>query len=80
MILKIIKKIFIILIILMMFSFEMVNYAAINIDKAHLVKIGEADYHLKYYREDRDVYTYLKCSIVGYYDNNNFYPVTKHYY
>ena len=57
-----------------MFSFEMVNYATINIDKAHLVKIGEADYHLKYYREDRDVYTYLKCSIVGYYDNNNFYP------
>ena len=54
-----------------------VIFAAVEVklDKAYIEKIGEADYHLKYYREDRDVYTYIICSIVGYYDKNkNFNP------
>lgn len=65
--------ILVILIILINFSFELISYG-FEIEKAHLVKIGEAENHLKYYREDRGIYTYLKCSIVGYYNNNQFYP------
>ena len=40
-----------------------VIFAAVEVklDKAYIEKIGEADYHLKYYREDRDVYTYIIC-------------------
>ena len=40
----------------------------VTINKAYIEKIGEASQHLKYYREDRDIYTYLICSIVGFYD------------
>ena len=47
---------------------------ATEITSAALVKIGECDYHLKYYREDREIYTYLICSIIGYYENGSFYP------
>ncbi len=47
----------------------------VNINKAYIEKIGEANQHLKYYREDRDIYTYLVCSVVGFYDKNkNFNP------
>lgn len=63
----------VILIILLNFSFELISYG-FEIEKAHLVKVGEAENHLKYYREDRGIYTYLKCSIVGYFSNNQFYP------
>ena len=52
-------------------------YAAVEVklNKAYIEKIGEASKHLKYYREDRDVYTYLVCSVVGFYDKNkNFNP------
>lgn len=52
-------------------------YAAIEIEisKYFLEKVGEAEHHLKYYREDGDEYRYLVCSIVGYYDKNgNFNP------
>ena len=55
-----------------------VIYAAVEVklNKAYIEKIGEASKHLKYYREDRDVYTYLVCSVVGFYDKNkNFNPV-----
>ena len=54
-----------------------VIYAAVEVklNKAYIEKIGEASKHLKYYREDRDVYTYLVCSVVGFYDKNkNFNP------
>ena len=45
-----------------------VIYAAVEVklNKAYIEKIGEASKHLKYYREDRDVYTYLVCSVVGF--------------
>lgn len=47
----------------------------VTLDKAYMEKIGQATYHLKYYREERDEYTYLVCSIVGYYDKDgNFNP------
>lgn len=47
----------------------------VTLDKAYIEKIGEASKHLKYYREDRDVYTYLVCSVVGFYDKDkNFNP------
>ena len=52
-------------------------FAAVEValDKAYIEKIGEASKHLKYYREDRDVYTYLVCSVVGFYDKDkNFNP------
>lgn len=54
-----------------------VIYAAVEVklDKAYIEKIGQASKHLKYYREDRDVYTYLVCSVVGFYDKDkNFNP------
>lgn len=69
---KISRKILIIalLTIILLNTFANTIYAAIeiNLDKVYLKKIGEADYHLKYYREDGNEYRYLKCSIVGYYD------------
>lgn len=46
----------------------------VNIDSAEITKIGEADKHLKYYREDRGYSTYVVCSVVGFYKNNTFYP------
>lgn len=47
----------------------------VTLNKAYIEKIGEASQHLKYYREDRDIYTYLICSIVGFYDKEkNFNP------
>ena len=52
-------------------------FAAVEValDKAYIEKIGEASKHLKYYREDRDIYTYLVCSVVGFYDKDkNFNP------
>lgn len=67
------RCILIILIILINFSYELICYG-VEINSANLVKIGEANYHLKYYREDRGISTYLKCSIVGYYNNSKFYP------
>ena len=76
---KLISKIMAILLIAI-FVLNMsanVIFAAVEvtIDKAYIEKIGEASKHLKYYREDRDIYTYLVCSIVGYYDKNkNFNP------
>lgn len=64
--------------ILLLNMFANVIYAAIEVNssKAYIEKIGEADQHLKYYREDRDIYTYLICSIVGYYYGKSgiFYP------
>ena len=50
------------------------NTRKININSAEIVKIGEAEKHLKYYREDRGYATYVVCSIVGFYENNIFHP------
>ena len=51
-------------------------YAAVEVsmNKAYVKKVGQADYHLKYYREERDEYTYLICSIVGYDTKDGFTP------
>ena len=47
----------------------------VTINKAYIEKIGEAKYHLQYYREEKEMYTYLMCDIVGFYDKNkNFNP------
>lgn len=70
---KILKIITIIFIILINISSNIISYG-IEINKAHLVKIGNADKHLKYYREASGLSTYIQCSIVGYYENNKFYP------
>ena len=76
---KILSKLLMILLISILFLNTAVStiYAAIeiNIDKAYIQKIGEAKYHLKYYREDGKEYRYLTCDIVGFYDENkNFNP------
>lgn len=76
---KISKKILVIALLIIMLLNTCANtiYAAVEIDisKVFLEKIGEADYHLKYFREDDNEYRYLKCSIVGYYDKQgNFNP------
>ena len=73
------QKILVIALLIIMLLNTCANtiYAAveINLNKVYLEKIGEADYHLKYYREDGNEYRYLKCSIVGYYDKQgNFNP------
>lgn len=76
---KLSQKIIVIALLIIMLLNTCANtiYAAIEIEtsKFFLEKIGEADYHLKYYREDGNEYRYLKCSIVGYYDKDgNFNP------
>ncbi|MGN1299668.1 MAG: SpaA isopeptide-forming pilin-related protein [Candidatus Scatovivens sp.] len=70
---KILKIITIIFIILINISSNIISYG-IEINKSHLVKIGSADKHLKYYREASGLSTYIQCSIVGYYENDKFYP------
>lgn len=74
--LKIIKKIIIILLL----SIISISYASntvkavYEIKETSIVKIGEAPYHLKYYNENKKIYSYSVCSIVGYYTENKFYP------
>ncbi len=48
--------------------------SAYEIDSAQIVKIGSADYHLKYYNDTKNMATYVICSIVGYYNNGKFFP------
>ncbi|MCI9063417.1 MAG: Cys-Gln thioester bond-forming surface protein [Clostridia bacterium] len=65
------------IILLNMFSNIIYGAVEININKVLLQKIGEADEHLKYYRDDEigKGYRYLTCSIVGYYnDEGKFLP------
>ena len=47
---------------------------ALEITSAELVKIGNADYHLKYFNDDKGYPTYVICSVVGYNKNGKFYP------
>ena len=71
---KILSKTLIILLILVLFLNMSAKtiYAAIEVElnKAYIEKIGEAKYHLKYYREDGNEYRYITCDIVGFYDKN----------
>ena len=75
---KIFYKILMILLIVILILNMSANaiYAAVEVsmNKAYIKKIGQADYHLKYYREERDEYTYLICSIVGYDTKDGFAP------
>ena len=74
---KILSKILVILLLAIIFisnAYEIVK-ASYEISEEYIQKIGVADYHLKYYKEDKDKYTYIICSIVGYYDeDDNFNP------
>lgn len=74
--LKKIKQIVVILLISIIFISYASNIvkAVYEIEEAHIVKIGDAPYHLKYYNESKKMYTYSICSIVGYYKDNKFYP------
>ena len=68
---KISKKILVILllaIILISYASNIIQ-AAYEITEAYIVEIGEAPYHLKYYNEEKGMYTYSTCSIVGHYEN-----------
>ena len=70
------NKFIIIMLIFIILTNSSFNFISYGIEKSdiHLQKIGQAPYHLKYYREDRDIYSYIVCSIVGYYKDGNFYP------
>lgn len=65
--------IILIFIVIVNWSSNLLSFAAQKGD-VHLQKIGVAPYHLKYYKEDKGVYSNIICSIVGYYENGNFYP------
>ena len=76
---KLISKIITILLIAIFILNMSANFifaaVEVTINKAYIEKIGEAKYHLQYYREEKEMYTYLTCDIVGFYDkNNNFNP------
>lgn len=73
---KISQKILVILWLAIIFISYASNIiqAAYEITEAYIVQIGEAPYHLKYYNEQKGMYTYSTCSIVGHYENGTFYP------
>ena len=76
---KLISKIITILLIAIFILNMSANFifaaVEVTINKAYIEKIGEAKYHLQYYREEKEMYTYLMCDIVGFYDKNkNFNP------
>ena len=70
------KKILAIFLIALIFVSNSINFvnATIKMQDAYIEKIGEAPYHLKYYKEEKGIYTYCTCSIVGYKKNGEFYP------
>ena len=73
---KILSKILVVLLLSIIFisnAYQIVN-AAFEISEAYIQKIGDADYHLKYYKEEKGMYTYCTCSIVGHYQDGKFYP------
>lgn len=73
---KFLSKILVILLLAIIFvsnAYQMVN-AAFEISEANIQKIGQADYHLKYYQEAKGMDTYCICSIVGRYQDGKFYP------
>ena len=72
---KIITILLIAIFILNMSANSILAAVEVTINKAYIEKIGEAKYHLQYYREEKEMYTYLTCDIVGFYDKNkNFNP------
>ena len=73
---KILSKFFAILLISIILISTGANLVNGVFDKsdAYIEKIGEIDYHLKYYKEEKGMSTYCTCSIVGYKNNGKFYP------
>ena len=73
---KIMQKALVLLIIAitLIMSSSQAIYAISQISSANLVKIGQASYHLKYYKTSKGMYTYVICDIVGYRANGTFYP------
>ena len=72
---KIITILLIAIFILNMSANSIFAAVEVTLNKAYIEKIGEAKYHLQYYREEKEMYTYLTCDIVGFYDKNkNFNP------
>lgn len=74
--LKMLRKVLVILLLAIIFISATSNIikAAYEISEAYIVKIGQADYHLKYYNESKEMYTYVICNVVGHYENGEFYP------
>lgn len=73
---KILSKVLVVLLLSIIFisnAYQIVN-ATFEISEAYIQKIGDADYHLKYYKEEKEMYTYCTCSIVGHYQDGKFYP------
>ena len=70
------KKIFASILLCMIFISSCSNtiFALTELTEGYIQKIGQADYHLKYYNESKGKYTYVVCSVVGHYYNGNFYP------
>lgn len=70
------KKIFasIILCMILISACSNTIFALTELTEGYIQKIGQADYHLKYYNEAKEKYTYVVCSVVGHYYNGNFYP------
>ena len=69
-----VKKIFVIAILVVILFGVGSGCFALEISSASLVSIGQADYHLQYYKSSSGTYTYVICAIVGYYMNDTFYP------
>lgn len=73
---KIIQKLIVILLLAIIFISNAINIiqAVYSIPDAYIEKVGDADYHLEYYNSEKGMYTYSTCSIVGHYQNGEFYP------
>lgn len=74
--LKISKKILVILLLSIIFisnASNIINATYIGGD-AYIEKKGEADYHLKYYNDEKGMYTYRTCDILGYTKDGKWHP------
>ena len=73
---RIVKKLLVVLLLAIIFISNCVNLvqAAFEITDAYIEKIGDCAYHLKYYKEEKGMYTYSTCAVVGYHKDGNFYP------
>lgn len=73
---QIIEKIFalILLCIILISSCSNTVLALTEISSAYLQSLGRAEYHLKYYKEDKGIYSYVICTVVGHYYQGNFCP------
>ena len=72
------QKIGIIMIILLLLSYltPFINVAnAYSVSNAYIYSVKDPEYHLQYWNSDRNVWSYLITSYVGYTgEDGNFYP------